>query len=400
MKLPLRQRFKQALVQTSPRPLALEVEAAEGCYILGREGRRYFDCISGIGVSSLGHKHPKVLAAIHNQADKYLHTMVYGEYIQLPQVEYAEALLATLPTNINSVYFTNSGSEATEGAMKLAKKATGRAGFVACNSAYHGSTQGALSLAEGSCLQDGYAPLLPNCTSINYNDVQALSAIDESTAAFVVEVVNAESGVTIGEKVFLREAASKCKQVGALLIVDEIQTGFGRTGCMWAIDDLALVPDIMLLGKALGGGLPLGAFVADIKHSALLSKDPVLGHITTFGGHPLSCAAGLAAFQALAEEGVVAAVAEKGRLLFSKLAQQLTNYRIRHRGLLGAIQLESESHNERAVELCYAEGVLVDWFLYNSSAIRVAPPLVATTQELEWVADVIAEAVLATQGRA
>ena len=291
-----RQLFLQHVAQTSTAPLALEIVKAEGCEMWDAQGKKYIDLIGGISVANVGHRHPKVIAAIQQQLDAYLHVMVYGEFVQSPQVQYAHLLTQHSPSSLNSVYFTNSGAEAVEGAMKLAKRATGRTEIVAFNHSYHGSTQGALSIIGSEYWRNAYRPLLPGMQHLTYNSFDDLSFITEHTACVIAETVQAEAGVQAPQKEWLQALQKKCNKTGALFILDEIQTGFGRTGKLWGFEHFDVVPDVLLLGKALGGGMPLGAFVADVRLMNLLADNPVLGHITTFGGHPLCCAAGAAAW--------------------------------------------------------------------------------------------------------
>ena len=294
--------FLQHVAQTSDAPLALEITHAEGCYLYDAGGKKYLDLIGGISVCNIGHRHPAVVAAIKEQADRYLHVLVYGEFIQSPQVHYAKMLADHCPASLNSVFFTNSGAEATEGAMKLAKRASGRTEIIAFKNAYHGSTQGALSVIGDEYWRNAYRPLLPGILHADYNAAEALDLISGKTACVIAETVQAESGVTAPAKEWLVRLRQRCTEHGALLVLDEIQAGFGRTGTLWAFEQFDVVPDILLLGKALGGGMPLGAFIAGRDLMWKLAHNPALGHITTFGGHPVSCAAGLAGLQALSPE--------------------------------------------------------------------------------------------------
>ena len=297
-----RQLFLQHVAQTSPAPLALEIVKAEGCTLWDVKGKAYIDLISGISVCNMGHRHPKVVEAIKEQSDKYLHLLVYGEYVETPQVAYAKFLSDHLPATLNCVYFTNSGAEATEGAMKLAKRVSGRTEIVAFQQSYHGSTQGALSVMGDEYWRNAFRPLLPGIRHLVYNDLSQLDQITASTACVIAETVQAEKGVRPPTLEWMQALRKKCDETGALLVLDEIQAGFGRTGTLWAFEQYGIVPDILLLGKALGGGMPLGAFIASHSLMATLTHDPVLGHITTFGGHPVCCAAGLAGMKALIEE--------------------------------------------------------------------------------------------------
>ncbi|HTE11695.1 MAG TPA: aspartate aminotransferase family protein, partial [Chitinophagaceae bacterium] len=310
--------FLQHIAQTSAAPLALEIIKAEGCFLYGAGGKVWLDLIGGISVCNIGHRHPAVIAAINEQAGKYLHVLVYGEFILSPQVQYAKLLADNLPASLNSVFFTNSGAEATEGAMKLAKRITGRSQIIAFKNAYHGSTQGALSVMGDEYWRNAFRPLLPDILHLEYNAMESLDFISHKTACVIAETVQAEIGVIAPSKEWLQLLRKKCDDHNVLLILDEIQAGFGRTGSTWAFEQFNIVPDILLLGKALGAGMPLGAFIADRQLMQVLTNNPVLGHITTFGGHPVSCAAGLAGFKALIEEGYIQEVKQKEQL-FKKL---------------------------------------------------------------------------------
>ena len=301
MHISQRQLFFSHVAQTSPEPLALEIEKAEGVYIFDASGKRYIDFISGISVSNVGHRHPKVIEAIQEQINKHMHVMVYGEFIQSPQVKLAEAISKTLPGNLDSIYFVNSGTEATEGAIKLIKRATGRKKIIAFKNSYHGSTNGALSLMSDEYFSSAYLPLLPNIEFLNPNDETELPKIDSDTAGVFVELIRGEAGAISLDHTFVSKLKSQCEKVGALLVVDEIQSGFGRTGKFWACEHYDLIPDVLLMAKGMGGGMPIGAFAA--KHSLMkeLSYNPVLGHITTFGGHPVSCMASLATLEVVNE---------------------------------------------------------------------------------------------------
>src|SRR5882724_5926867 len=312
-----RQLFLQHVAQTSASPMALEIVKAEGSRLYDADGNEYIDLIAGISVCNVGHGHPKVTKAIKKQVDEYLHVMVYGEMIESPQVQYAKLLTDHLPPHLNSVFFTNSGAEAIEGAMKLAKRATGRTQMLAFNQSYHGSTQGALSIIGDEYWRNAFRPLLPGVLHLEYNSIGALEEITPDAACVIVETVQAEAGIIVPSKQWMQALRRKCEETGALLIMDEIQTGFGRTGKLWGFEHFDSTPDILLLGKALGGGMPLGAFVADRELMLVLSGNPVLGHITTFGGHPVSCAAGMAAMKALVEENMIGSVGQKEELFKS-----------------------------------------------------------------------------------
>lgn len=387
-----RQLFLQHVAQTSMAPLALEIVKAEGCHMWDAAGKRYIDLIGGISVANVGHRHPKVLAAIQQQLEAYLHVMVYGEFVQSPQVQYAHLLTQHLPQSLNAVYFTNSGAEAVEGAMKLAKRATGRTEMVAFNNSYHGSTQGALSIIGSEYWRNAYRPLLPGVQHLNYNSFDDLKFITTNTACVIAETVQAEAGVKPPQKEWLQALQQRCKAVGGLFILDEIQTGFGRTGKLWGFAHFDVVPDILLLGKALGGGMPLGAFVADVALMNLLADNPVLGHITTFGGHPVSCAAGLGAFGALLEEKMVQNVDAKAKH-FKTLLQHPQIRSVSQFGLWMAVEFESFDVCKRVIDACIENGVITDWFLFAANCLRISPPLTITEEQIERAAAVILQAI-------
>jgi acetylornithine/succinyldiaminopimelate/putrescine aminotransferase len=384
--------FLRHLAQTSPNPLGLQIDRAEGLYLFDSSGNRYLDLIGGISVCNTGHRHPKVLQAIRDQLDRYLHLMVYGELIQTPQVQYATLLASRLPRTLNTVYFTNSGAEATEGAMKLAKRVTGRVEMVAFRESYHGSTQGALSVMGDEYWRNAYRPLLPGIFHEEYNSFPSLDAITEKTACVVAETIQAERGVFAPDTQWLRALRARCTETGALLILDEVQVGFGRTGSLWGFEQYEVVPDILLLGKALGGGLPLGCFVADHGLMQALTDQPVLGHITTFGGHPLCCAAGLAALEVLLEEDLVGAVRRKEEL-FRELLVHPRIRAVRSCGLLMAVEFGSAEENKRIIDACIRKGLLTDWFLFAPACMRIAPPLTIGEAEIRTACDIILSAV-------
>ena len=379
-----RQLFYDHLGQTSGFPMGLEIERAEGIYLYGTDGKQYTDLISGIAVSSLGHQHPKVIKAIEYQIRKHMHVMVYGEFIQSPQVQLAKALADTLPESLSNVFFVNSGSEAIEGAMKLAKRFTGRHKFISFKNAYHGATQGALSLNYSENFKQAFMPLLPGIDSLDFGDIEQLENIDETHAAVIIEPVQGEAGVQIAGKSFFQKLKQKCTETGTLLIVDEIQTGFGRTGTFWAFEQYGFVPDILTTAKAMGGGMPLGAFISSVEIMKSLQTDPVLGHITTFGGHPVSCAASLAALNELKESGIYKQAPKKAELFKSLLAHKKI-LGIRNAGLLMAIQFDSFDTVQKIIQKSLDAGIITDWFLHCDSAIRIAPPLIITESQIEEV---------------
>lgn len=390
----LRQLFLANVAQTSDYPLALEIVRAEGIYLHDASGKKYIDLISGISVSNVGHRHPKVVDAIKNQADAYLHTLVYGEFIQAPQVQLAHALTETLAAfttkegyTLNNVYFTNSGTEAVEGAMKLAKRVTGRHEFVVCERAYHGSTQGALSLGEES-FRGAFRPLLPGIHKIKRNVIDSLSAITKRTAAVIIEPIGGEVGAVPAAKEFLEAVYLKCQETGTLLIFDEIQSGFGRTGTFWAFEAYGIVPDILLTAKGMGGGMPIGAFIAAEAHMSTLKNNPILGHITTFGGHPVSCAASLATLRVIQDEHLLTDVAHKSAL-FKKHLQHPKISEIRGTGLLLAAEMADFQTLKQVIDRAILKGVLTDWFLYCDNAMRIAPPLTITEEEIKDACEII-----------
>ncbi len=383
-----RQLFLQHNAQTSTAPLALEIVKAEGCKLWDADGKEYIDLIGGISVCNVGHRHPRVIEAIQQQLDQYLHIMVYGELVQSPQVLYAKLLTDHLPASLNSVYFTNSGTEATEGAMKLAKRVTGRTEMVAFNNSYHGSTQGALSVMGNEYWRNNFRPLLPGIHHAAYNSFEALEHITTNTACVIAETIQAEAGVNAPLKEWIQALRNKCTQTGTLLILDEIQCGFGRNGSLWAFEQFGIVPDILLLGKALGGGMPLGAFIADKKMMDAFSDHPVLGHITTFGGHPVCCAAGMAAMNVLLNENLMAEVFTKEQLFRTCLHHPKIKS-VRSRGLMIAVEFESFDQNKQVIDACIDYGVFTDWFLFASQSLRIAPPLTITEEEIKKACGVI-----------
>ena len=368
--------------------MAIQVNKASGVYISNLEGKRYIDLISGISVSNIGHRNPKVVKAIRKQTSKYLHTMVYGEYIQHPQVKLAQMLTEILPESMESVYLTNSGAEATEGAMKLAKRYTGRSEILSMKNAYHGSTQGAMSLMSDEYFTSAYRPLLPDVHYLEYNLGSDLEKITLRTACVFVEIIQSEAGYIPGDISFLHALSEKCRQVGALLVVDEIQTGMGRTGKMFAFEDFGIIPDVLLLAKGLGGGMPIGCFIASKKVMNTLTENPVLGHLTTFGGHPVSCAAAIATVNELKNQKWIEEVEQK-ELLFRKLLKHRDIKKITGKGLMLALWLEDEIKVQSVIKFCMDNGVLLDWFLFNSSALRLAPPLIITKREIKKVCKII-----------
>lgn len=387
-----RELFLHHVAQTSTAPLALEIVKAEGCLLFDAEGKEYIDLIGGISVANVGHLHPAVIEAIQKQLAAYLHIMVYGEFIESPQVQYAKLLTDYLPVTLNSVYFTNSGAEAVEGAMKLAKRVTNRTQIIAFNNSYHGSTQGALSVMGDEYWRNAYRPLLPDVLHLEYNSFQSLDSITVVTACVIAETVQAEAGVKAPTKEWMLALRKKCTETGTLLILDEIQTGFGRTGKLWGFEHFDISPDILLLGKALGGGMPLGAFIADKVMMDAFTENPVLGHITTFGGHPVCCAAGMAAMKVLLEEGMIKQVQDKAELFKSLLVHP--NIKTVHSfGLWFAVEFDSFETNKKVIDACIAEGVLTDWFLFASACLRISPPLIILEDQIKHSSNIILNAL-------
>lgn len=387
----LRQQFLQHVAQTSESPLLLEVSKAQGVFLFGPNGERYFDLISGISVSNVGHSNPSVVKAVQEQAADYMHLMVYGEYVQKPQVELASRVVKLLPPNLDSVYLVNSGSEAVEGALKLAKRYTGRHEIIAFRNAYHGSTHGALSVMGCEEQKRNFRPLLPDIRFLEFNNLSDLEQISTKTATVIVEPIQGEAGIRIPDVGYLMMLREKCTQAGALLIFDEIQTGMGRTGSMFAFQHFGVIPDILLLAKAFGGGMPLGAFISSKEIMRSLTHNPVLGHITTFGGHPVSCAAGLAALSYLVDEGVVDRVSAKGSIFVDTLKHHPKVLEIRQIGLMMAIELGSFERVQALISFGLKNGFIVDWFLFCNTAVRIAPPLTISDDECKNAANLIFE---------
>jgi acetylornithine/N-succinyldiaminopimelate aminotransferase len=384
--------FLKHMAQTSSAPLGLEIAKAEGTTLFAVDGKKYLDLIGGISVCNIGHRHPRVVEAIKNQADSYLHVLVYGEFILSPQVQYASLLAENLPASLNCVYFTNSGAEAVEGAMKLSKRISGRMEIAAFKQSYHGSTQGALSMLGEEYWRNAFRPLLPGILHLDFDSQESLEGITEKTACVFAETVQAERGVFVPSIGWMKALRKKCDDTGCLLILDEIQVGFGRTGTLWGFEQFGILPDILLLGKALGGGLPLGAFIADRRLMHVLSDNPVLGHITTFGGHPLCCAAGLAAMHVLQEENLLGDLHKKEKLFRSLLIHPKIKA-VRSCGLLLAVEFESMEVNKKIIGHCIKQGLLTDWFLFAPHCMRIAPPLVISEEEIKKACRIILQAI-------
>lgn len=388
-----RELFLRHVAQTSESPLALEVESAKGVYLYTPNGQKIFDLISGVSVSNVGHSHPSVVEAVTKQLEKYMHLMVYGELVHSPQVRLAQLLAAQLPHNLQNIYFVNSGSEAVEGAMKLAKRYTGRYGIVSFTNAYHGSTQGALSVMGNEEPKRSYRPLLPGIEHINLNSIEALSQITEQTACVIIEPIQGEAGVLVATEAYLTALRDRCTKMGALLIFDEIQSGMGRTGKLFAFQRMGVTPDILLTAKAFGGGMPLGAFISSTEIMRTLTTDPPLGHITTFGGHPVSCAAGLASLKIILEQNLMEEVSSKEQLFRSLLLKHPKVKEIRSYGLFMAVELGSFDYVLRFMKMGIELGYLTDWFLFCDTAFRISPPLTITNDEIKDVCGIIVDSL-------
>ncbi|MGZ8549843.1 MAG: aspartate aminotransferase family protein, partial [Chitinophagaceae bacterium] len=386
-----RELFLRHVAQTSAAPLALEIIKAEGASLYDISGKEYIDLIGGISVANTGHRHPKVIEAIQKQLEAYLHIMVYGEFVETPQVQYAKLLTDHLPSLLNSVYFTNSGAESVEGAMKLAKRVTNRTQIIAFNNSYHGSTQGALSIIGSEYWRNAYRPLLPDVLHLDYGVRDSFETISRQTACVIAETVQAEAGIIVPSREWMNALRQKCSEMGTLLILDEIQTGFGRTGKLWGFEHFDIVPDIILLGKALGGGMPLGAFIADKKLMDTFTDNPVLGHITTFGGHPVCCAAGMAAMNALLDEGMLTGVRQKEELFKSLLVHSRIKS-VRSFGLWLAVEFDSFETSKKIIDACITNGVLTDWFLFGTSCLRISPPLIISEEQIKKACKIILQA--------
>ncbi len=388
----LRKQFLEHVAQTSPSPMLVEVASGSGSYFYTPEGRRYIDLVAGVSVSNVGHCNPAVVEAVQAQAAKYMHVMVYGELVESPQIEYATKVAELLPDPISSIYFVSSGAEAVEGAMKLAKRYTARREIISMRRSYHGSTHGAMSLMgspEGEEWKGAFRPLLPECRAIEFNSFEDLQLITTSTACVVSEIVQGEGGVRLPADGYLEALRARCTEVGALLIFDEIQTGMGRTGATFASVKYGVTPDIICLAKAFGGGMPLGAFASSDEIMSTLQHDPVLGHITTFGGHPVCCAAGLAALNYLLDNGVIDGVEAKGERFGMSLIDHKLVREIRRSGLLMAVELGEPPMLYRLMEIFKEEGVMSDWFLFCDTAFRISPPLTISNDEIDDACEII-----------
>ena len=384
--------FQKIIAQTSDSPIALEISDTEGCYINTTDGKNYLDFISGIAVSSLGHNHPKIIQALHDQIDKHLHVMVYGEFIQKPQIEFAELLIQQLPDSLEQIYLVNSGTEAVEGALKLAKKSTGRTKLVAFKNSYHGDTHGSLSVTGRDVYRDPYLPLLPNVHFGEFNEDSALQLIDTNTAAVILEPIQGEGGIIPAHKKWLESLKVKCDENGALLIFDEIQSGFGRTGKLFAFEHYEVTPDILCIAKAMGGGMPIGGFVSSTKVFQSFKYDPPLNHVTTFGGHPVSCAAAHANLKELLDGGYLQRAQKIEEIIKSTLKGEGIK-EVRGVGAMLGLELETRDLTENVVNHCFEKGILLGWTLHSNTLVRLAPPLIITDDQLKFVTSTIMEGI-------
>jgi acetylornithine/succinyldiaminopimelate/putrescine aminotransferase len=385
-----REIFLKHVAQTSSSPLALEIVKAEGIHLIDTDGKKYVDLISGISVSNLGHCHPKVVGAIKQQSETYMHLMVYGEYIQHPQTQYAKLLTSLLPPQLNCIYFTNSGTEATEGALKLAKRVTGRSEIICYKNSYHGSSHGALSVMGNEEYKNSFRPLLPGIKQFEFNNFSQLNEITHNTACVIIEPIQGEAGIHIANADYLKALRKKCDETCTLLIFDEIQTGFGRTGLLFAFENYGVTPDILLIAKGMGGGLPVGAFVSSDRIMSCLTNNPVLGHITTFGGNAVCVAAAKASLEVIVEEKLYLRAKEIEKIINEMMVHPLIK-EVRCIGAMCALELEDEALNMKVISACLSKGVITDWFLHCSTAMRIAPPLIITNKQLRSALSVIIE---------
>lgn len=389
-----RQLFFKHLALPSQFPMGLEIERAEGIYMFASDGRQYIDMVSGVCVSNLGHRHPAIVQAVKEQLDKYLHLMVYGEFIQSPQVKLAHKLTSLLPPALNSVYLVNSGSEAVDGALKLAKRVTGRTELVGFKDSYHGGTHGAFSMLGNEEMKYAYRPLLPDVRHLRFNNFKDLNQITERTACVLAEPVQAEAGVIVPENEFLSALSKKCDETGALLIFDEIQTGFGRTGKLFCFEHYGIVPDVLCLAKGMGGGMPIGAFIADKKMMMTFTGNPEFGHITTFGGHPVCAAAALANLVVITgDPEIIQQVETKGTIYEEALFDQKLVKKIRRKGLLMSVELNSVIENQKAMQQLLINGLVTDPFFFMPQAFRIAPPLTINSTEIEMTIELVRQSL-------
>lgn len=388
----LKNDFFKHQAQTTPHSLALEIVKADGSYVYGADGKAYLDFIAGVSANSLGHNHPKVSKAIKDQVDVYTHVMVYGEFIQQPQTELCKFLADKLPENLNTVYLVNSGTEATEGALKLAKRVTGRAEVVAAKNAYHGNTQGAMSVCGAEEQNSAFRPLIPGSKFITFNKEEDLLKINEHTAAVILETIQGGAGFIVSEDGYLEKVRKRCTEVGALLILDEIQSGIGRTGKLFGFEHYNCIPDILITGKGLGGGMPIGAFISDFKLMEKLQNHPKLGHITTFGGHPVIAAAALATLKEITETNLMQEALRK-EALFRKYLVHPAIKEIRGKGLMLALMLENDAVATDLVLKCMDNGLLLFFLLFEKKAVRISPPLTISDEEIKKGCEIILETV-------
>jgi len=388
----MRELFLRHVAQTSDAPLLLEVVRAQGIYLFDTHDRPYIDLISGIGVSNLGHHQPEIIKAIQEQSEKFMHLMVYGEFIHQPQVALSKLITSILPATLNQVFLVNSGTEATEGAIKLSKRYTGRPGIISFKNAYHGSTNGALSLMGDEYFKNAYRPLLPASRQIRFNNVEDLRSINEHTAAVFTEIIKAEEGVILPQPGYLKKLRERCNDTGTLLVADEIQTAMGRTGRMFAFEEEGIVPDILLLAKAFGGGMPIGAFIADQKIMSVFKNDPILGHLTTFGGHPVCAAAAHKAVEITIRD-MNAFEVERKESYFKARLKHICIREVRSRGLMIAVELMDAKTVQNVVRHCMEAGLIIDWFLFAPHCLRIAPPLIIKPIEIDQACDIILAAL-------
>ncbi len=384
-----RELFYKYLGIPSTKPMGLEIDHAKGIFLYDMDGKEYIDLVSGVTVSNIGHLHPKVVEAVTDQLKKYMHLMVYGEYIQNPQVRLAKMLVDVLPSNLNSVYFVNSGSEANEGAMKLAKRFTRRTEIIAFKNAYHGGTHGALSVLGNESLKSAFRPLLPDIRFIEFNKFEDLTQITEKTACIMAETIQAEAGIILPENGFLAELRNRCNETGTLLVIDDVQMGFGRTGKLFSFENFGIVPDILTLAKGMGGGMPIGAFIASNEIMKTLSFEPELGHITTFGGHPVCCAAALANLNVIMNENLIDGVHKKGNIFKSYLTTHPLITEVRQAGLMLGSDLNGTETASKIIPVFLRNGLITDRFLFRNNAFRISPPLTITEFEIQKAIDLI-----------
>jgi acetylornithine/succinyldiaminopimelate/putrescine aminotransferase len=386
----LKEEFFKYQAQTSPHPLAIEISHANGCYIYGAQGKEYLDFVAGVSANTLGHNHPKISQAIKDQVDKYTHVMVYGEFVQQPQVDLCKLLADNLPQPLETVYLTNSGTEATEGALKLAKRFTGRSEIIAAKHGYHGNTQGAMSVCGAEEQNSAFRPLIPGIKFITFNNLTDLNKITNRTAGVILETIQGGAGFIESQNDYLKKVKDRCAEVGALLILDEIQSGIGRTGKLFGFENYNVVPDIIVAGKGLGGGMPIGAFISSFQIMDCLKQHPKLGHITTFGGHPVIAAAALATLKELLSSDLIAQTLQK-ESLFRKLLVHPLITEIRGRGLMLAPMVESSEMASKIILKCLDRGLIMFWLLFEGKALRITPPLTISEDEIYKGCNIIIE---------